>query len=82
MTEIRRIDLWSLAKFQGVITGIYGFFVGLLFLIGIGGGRGFGMFLGAAIVGFLFGAIGGAITAGIYNIISGAVGGIEVELVE
>lgn len=91
MTKIRSIRVLSAAKVNGVLYGILGLLIAPLVLLGPGlavaGGerRGFG---GAVILAlflpFAYACIGflaGALLAFIYNAISHAIGGIEVELV-
>ena len=89
MTVVRRIGVLSVAK----ITGVIGALVGLVFGIPFGvvayfagptsalGAAGWAV---SAAVPLLYGALGvagGALYAWLYNIVSGWVGGIEVELV-
>lgn len=83
MQELKRIGIASLAKFQAVIMAIYALVFGLPWLL-IGSaadaGFGFAVYLAMVIGGLVFGAIGGAITAGVYNLIAGSVGGVEVKI--
>jgi hypothetical protein len=90
MTRIRSIRVFSAAKVNGVLYGIVGLLIAPFLLLGPGlamaGGerRGFG---GAVILAVFLpllyaciGFIAGALLAFIYNAISHAIGGIEVEL--
>ena len=90
MTKIRSIRVLSAAKVNALLYGILGLLIAPFLLLGPGlamvGGmrRGFGgAVLVAAILPFFYGCIGfvaGAIMAFIYNAISHAIGGLEVEL--
>ncbi|HEX4664725.1 MAG TPA: hypothetical protein VH196_10040 [Terriglobales bacterium] len=90
MTKIRSIRVLSAAKVNALLYGILGLLIAPFLLLGPGlamvGGvrRGFGgAVVVAAILPFFYGCIGfiaGAIMAFIYNAISHAVGGLEVEL--
>ncbi len=89
---IKKFGIMSVAKFCAIIGLIWGFVVGLMLAVGVGGtaamfGRGM-LGAGVGIIGFIFmiifgavgGFIGGAILAFIYNIVLGAIGGIEMDL--
>ncbi|HZZ16728.1 MAG TPA: hypothetical protein VFE08_12275 [Candidatus Sulfotelmatobacter sp.] len=90
MTKIRSVRVLSAAKVNALLYGILGLLIAPFLLLGPGlamvGGvrRGFGgAVVVAAILPFFYGCIGfiaGAIMAFIYNAISHAVGGLEVEL--
>lgn len=90
MTKIRSIRVLSAAKVNALLYGILGLLIAPFLLLGPGlamvGGmrRGFGgAVVVAAILPFFYGCIGfvaGAIMAFIYNAISHAIGGLEVEL--
>ena len=90
MTKIRSIGVFSVAKVCGVLCGVFGLLVAPLILLGPGlamvGGerRGFGAsVLVVAILPFVYGFMGfivGGLMAFLYNAISMALGGIEVEL--
>ena len=90
MTKIRSIRVLSAAKVNALLYGILGLLIAPFVLLGPGlamvGGirRGFaGAVVVAAILPFFYGCIGfiaGAIMAFIYNAISHAIGGLEVEL--
>ena len=93
MTRIRSIGVFSAAKMYGLFIGILGLLVAPLFLLGPGlamlgadGNKrsGFGEVIVAAvmlpILSAVVGFIGGAVIAFIYNAISHAIGGLEVEL--
>ena len=89
---IKSFGVVSVGKFCAVIGLVWGFLMGIMIAIGIGGSvalmgaRALG--IGAGIVGFVamivIGAVGGfiwgAVLAVIYNIILGAIGGIEMDL--
>ena len=89
---IKKLGVLSIAKFCAVLGIIWGLVVGLFMMLGIGGiaaamGRGaLGAGVGIVgliimiIVGAIAGFIGGAILAFIYNIVLGAIGGIEMDL--
>jgi hypothetical protein len=88
---IKRIGVLRLAVFQCALMAAFGLFMALLFLL-IGSlfahGQAAGLFgamgIGAIIIfpimygviGFIAGAIGGAL----YNLVAGVVGGIEIEV--
>ncbi len=89
---VRSFGVLSVGKVQGVMGAIFGLLAGgmftLLVLAGIvaGGGGGIeAIFVGiAAIVGLpifygAMGFIGGALSALIYNLLAGTVGGIEIQ---
>jgi hypothetical protein len=90
LTKIRSIRVLSAAKVNALLYGILGLLIAPFLLLGPGlamvGGtrRGFGgAVVVAAILPFFYGCIGfvaGAIMAFIYNAISHAIGGLEVEL--
>jgi len=90
MTKIRSVRVLSAAKVNALLYGILGLLFAPLFLLGPGlavmGGerRGFGpAVVFAVFLPFCYaiaGFIGGALLAFIYNAISHAIGGIEVEL--
>lgn len=93
MQEIKSIDVMSFAKIHavfGIIIGIiYGIMAAFVFgALGLAtGGTGLEVFGLAAIVIFpiIFGIVAfimGAITAIVYNVIAGMVGGIQVNLVQ
>ena len=89
---IKKLGVISIAKFCGILGIIWGLVVGIFMMLGIGGiaaamGRGaLGAGIGIVgliimiIVGAIAGFIGGAILAIIYNIVLGAIGGIEMDL--
>jgi hypothetical protein len=90
MTKIRSIRVLSAAKVNGVLYGILGLLIAPFVLLGPGlavaGGERHGF--GGAVVLAIFlpfayacvGFVAGALLAFIYNAISHAIGGIEVEL--
>ena len=89
---IKSFGIVSVGKFCAVIGLIYGFILGLVVALGIGGLGSMmgsqGLAIGAGIVGLVVtvivggigGFVSGAIGAIIYNIILGAIGGIEMDL--
>jgi hypothetical protein len=92
MTKIRSIRVFSAAKVNALLYGILGLLLAPFFLLGsglqmIGGGQRIsgiaGLIFVCAVLPFIyaiFGFITGALMAFIYNAISRAIGGIEVEL--
>ena len=86
MAEIKRISIGQTAKFMGVLYLLFGLiFVPFFVLMGSFGPEGFGgfgtMFAVAMPVMYgCMGVVGGAIGSALYNLVSGWVGGIEVEL--
>lgn len=89
---IKSFGVMSLGKFGAVVGLIWGFLSGLILAVGfsgMGSMMGSGFFgIGAGIVGVIVmiiiggigGFISGAVGAIIYNIILGAIGGIEMDL--
>ena len=89
---IKSFGVLSVGKFCAVIGLIWGFLVGLMVAVGIGGigsmmwshalgiGAGIVGLIVMIIIGGIGGFISGAIGAIIYNIILGAIGGIEMDL--
>ncbi len=90
---IKQFGVLSVAKFCAVIGLIWGFFMGIFLAIDIGGmasamGGIHALGIGAGLVGWVMmiiiggigGFIGGAIAAIVYNIVLGAIGGIEMDL--
>jgi hypothetical protein len=89
---IKKLGVVSVAKFCAVFGLIWGFFMGLVVAFGAQGiaatmglgsyGTGVGIvgFITAIIIGGIAGFIGGAILAIVYNIVLGAIGGIEMDL--
>ena len=88
MAEIKRFTIGQSAKFMGVLYLLFGLiFVPFFLLMGMfapaeDSGFPFGMMLAVAmpVLYGIFGVIGGAIGAALYNLVAGWVGGIEVEL--
>ena len=92
MQMINRVDVLSVAKVLGCLYGLFGLIFGALFallsLVGAGMGQegALGVLLGAGAIVLLpilygvAGFVGGALTGWLYNVCSGIVGGIEVEL--
>jgi hypothetical protein len=89
---IKQLGIVSVGKFCAVFGLVWGFFMGIILAVGLGGmGSVFGAHVlgfGAGLVGLVVmvivggvvGFIGGAIVAVIYNIVLGAMGGIEMDL--
>ena len=84
MTVIKVIGVLSVAKIAGVIAALVGLVLGILFAV-VAYFTGPAWQLGVAVVlPVLYGAlgfVGGALYAWLYNVVSGWVGGIEVDLV-
>ena len=85
MTEytVDTIGVISLAKILGVIGLLWGIILAISWIVlggPMGGRPGLPELLIAIIGGVLYGVIGEAITAVIYNAAAGLVGGIELEL--
>ena len=89
---IKQFGVISVGKFFAVFGLVWGFFMGIILAIGVGGmgsvmhapavGIGAGIFalVIAIVAGGILGFIGGAIVAVVYNIVLGASGGIEMDL--
>jgi hypothetical protein len=89
---IKSFGVVSVGKFCAVIGLVWGFFMGCVIALGLGGAASMlgsqALGIGAGIVGLVvmiiaggvLGFIWGAIAAVIYNIILGAIGGIEMDL--
>ena len=91
---IKRINVLKLAIFQGALMAAFGLLAGLFLLVfgsmfsklGGDGASAVGLIGGVGAVIFLpilygiFGFIGGAIGAFVYNLVAGVVGGIEIEV--
>lgn len=88
MAQITRFSVGQTAKFLAVLYALFGLvFVPFFLLAGMfspegSGGFGFGVVFAFAmpILYGIFGVIGGAIGAALYNLVASWVGGIEVEL--
>lgn len=85
MTEhtIDTVDVLSLAKILGLIGLLWGLVIAASWiLIGgpLGGRPGLPELLLAIVGGALYGLVGGAITAIVYNLAATMVGGIKIEL--
>ena len=84
--RIRKFSIGQSAKFLGVLYLLFGLlFVPFFLLMGMfapEGGAGFGTMFALAmpVMYSVFGVIGGAIGAALYNLVAGWVGGIEIEL--
>ena len=92
---IKRLGVWSVARVSAAVYGFFGLIAGAIFtaaslfgslFAGMDGSDALpGLIFGiGAIVAFpifygLMGMIGGALTAFIYNLVAGAVGGVEIE---
>jgi hypothetical protein len=89
---IKQLGIVSVGKFFAVFGLVWGFFAGIFLAIGLGSMKsmmgtyalGFGAGLiglvTMVIVGGIVGFIGGVIVAFVYNIVLGAMGGIEMDL--
>ena len=89
---IKQFGVISVGKFFAVFGLVWGFFAGILLAAGLGGmgtvlgshtlGLGAGLFglIFMVIIGGIIGFIGGAVVAVIYNIVLGAMGGVELDL--
>lgn len=91
---IKRIDVLSVAKITGIIAAAFGLFFGLIFFLfsslfgAILGNHGGGSAMFGGIAGIfllpilygIFGFIGGLIQAFVYNLASGFVGGVRIEV--
>jgi hypothetical protein len=93
VTEIKRVGVLSLAKIIGLIYTVIGLilwlFMGCFMLIGLAAqptdapGEMLVMLGFVCFMPFIYGVmgfVGGAIIAGVYNLVAGKIGGIEVEL--
>ena len=89
---IKKFGVVSVAKFFAVFGLIWGFFMGVALAFGLGRmgsafgthipGFGFGIIglIIMIVLGGIFGFIGGAIVAFVYNVVLGAIGGVEMDL--
>jgi hypothetical protein len=89
---IKQFGVISVGKFFAVFGLVWGFFAGILLAAGLGGmgtvlgshtlGFGAGIFglIFMVIIGGIIGFISGAVVAVIYNIVLGAMGGVELDL--
>jgi hypothetical protein len=89
MVKLRRVGVFSLAKLQGIIMAIFGLIFGIFYAIigvtvgsalgatGLLAGLGFLAIIILPIVYGIFGFIGGAVGALIYNLAAKMTGGIE-----
>lgn len=95
MQTIKKIGILSMAKVQAIISIILGFIIGIIYAMAmviagaVSGSGAFGAMTGLlallSIIGFpiIYGIAGfvfGIITAAIYNLVAGWIGGIEIEL--
>jgi hypothetical protein len=96
MTKLKKIGVLSAAKIEGLIGAIIGLILGVIiaffgaivssFLgdsregMGLMLGGGLGAIIIMPIMYGIFGFIGGAIGAWVYNLVSGWIGGLEIEL--
>jgi hypothetical protein len=90
MQEIKSIDIMSWAKIHALFGIVFGLFYGIMFAVmgaamglsrGVPGVEAFGV-LSIVIFPIIFaicGFIGGAITALLYNLFAGKIGGVQVE---
>ncbi len=97
MTEVKKIDVISLARIVGIIYLVIGLIAGLIFAcfgllalvsgiddMGVGLGEAGIMLLGVCFLPIFYGVIGfiaGAIIALIYNLVANRFGGVKFELV-
>jgi len=89
---IRQFDIVSVGKFFAIFGLVWGFIAGFFAAAGVssmgtvmgfhglGFAGGFIVLCVTTILGGIFGFIGGAIVAFIYNIVLGAIGGIEMDM--
>ena len=70
MNRIKRVGVLSFGKVQALVTGIFGLFIGIIYLLLIL----FPVFY--AVFGFIFGIFAGLV----YNLVARLFGGIEIEL--
>jgi hypothetical protein len=89
---IKQFGVVSVGKFCAIFGLVWGFFMGIFLVIGLGsmgsvmGTQALGIGAGLAglvfmvIVGGVVGFIGGVIVAILYNLVLGAMGGIEMDL--
>lgn len=91
---IKHIDVLSVAKITGIIAAAFGLFFGVIFFLfsslfgAILGNHGGGTAMFGGIAGIfllpilygIFGFIGGLIQAFVYNLASGFVGGVRIEV--
>lgn len=87
MAQIKRFSIGQSAKFMGVLYFLFGLLFAPFFLVmgmfapdGQGGMFGTVFAILMPVMYGVFGIIGGAIGAALYNLVSGWVGGIEVEI--
>lgn len=84
MTVIKAIGVLSVAKISGVIGALVGLVFGIPFAVVIYFTGSTWQVVAAVALPLLYGAagfVGGALYAWLYNVVSGWVGGIEVDLV-
>lgn len=92
MQELTRLDPMSVAKMYAAVSLALGLVIGVPWAL-FAGAMGFGLGAGSAEVGIMMlmaigfpiayaiaGFIGGALLAGVYNLLAGWIGGIEIEL--
>jgi uncharacterized membrane protein len=95
MHRIQRVGVWQLAKVMGVLYFLMGIvFVGLISLFsrampgtagtafpGFGFASGIGMLFFMPLLYAFFGVVFGALTAALYNVVAGMMGGVEIDLI-
>lgn len=97
MVKLKKLGVWSLAKFQAVIMAMMGLVIGVIFavmslllpqaaggtenVIGIGG-LGMWVIIAMPIIYGVIGLVGGAIGALLFNLTTKIVGGLEMEFEE
>jgi hypothetical protein len=88
---VKRVDVWSVARILAAIQACFGLLVGafvtLLALVGLGAGEeviprlvGMAAVFVLPIFYGLMGAVVGALTAVIYNLFAGVLGGVRLEI--
>jgi hypothetical protein len=86
VAQIRRFSIGQAAKFMGVLYLLFGLIFSPFFLLAdmfaFEGQGSFGAVFAIAmpVLYGIFGVIGGAIGAALYNLVAGWVGGVEVEI--
>lgn len=81
--EIESLDVWSLAKILGVMGLIWGLILAITWVVAglFGAGiPGLPELLASVLGGVVYGVIGGAITAIVYNAAASLIGGLKIEL--
>lgn len=91
MAVVRKIGVMSLAKLQAVLMAVVGLIMGIFYAllsliigtqlgdVGVGAGLGFLGIIVLPVLYAIFGFIGGAIGALLYNLVAKWVGGVDLE---